>query len=150
MSKKSPKIDGAAKQVEQEITNLRTQLVAAQEREKRVLADYQNLVRRNQEERLKFIQMANLDLVLALLQPLEHLELAVGQLSNKGLTLAFGELKRALKEFGVEEIVVLNQPFDVETMEAVEGSQGKVVKQVVRVGWRLNGAVIQHAKVILA
>lgn len=136
-------------QLTEQVASLQQQLVAAQEREKRVLADYQNLVRRGQEERLRFVQMANRELATALLQPLEHLELAVGQLKDKGLAMTVEQLQRALKEFGLEKIEVLGQPFDVNTMEAVEGSQGKVVKQVVRQGYSLNGTVIQHAKVIL-
>lgn len=153
MSKKSSKPNDATASVQHELAKLREQLTdqltVAQEREKRVLADYQNLVRRHQEERLKFVQMANLDLILALLQPLEHLKLAVEQLPDKGLVLAFDQLQRTFKEFGLEEIEVLGQPFDVNTMEVVEGSQGKIVKQVVRQGYILNGSVIQHAKVIL-
>jgi molecular chaperone GrpE (heat shock protein) len=45
---------------------------------------------------------------------------------------------------------VLGKEFDVNTMEAVEGSQenGKVA-QIVHKGYQLNGQVIQHAKVIL-
>lgn len=120
------------------------------DREKRVLADYQNLVRRTQQDRVKFIQLANQDLVTELLQPLEHLELATAQLNDKGLIMALDQLKRTLADFGLEEIKVMGQPFDVATMEVVEGSQpGKLVKQVVRRGYMLNGIVIQHAKVIL-
>jgi molecular chaperone GrpE len=131
------------------IESLQQQLIAAQEREKRALADYQNLVRRNQDERLKLVQMANLDLILAVLQPLEHLERAVEQTKDPGVALVLDQFKRTLAGFGLEEIKVMGQPFDVNTMEAVEGSQGKMVKQVVHKGFTLNGRVIQHAKVIL-
>lgn len=147
MSKKPPKANVSHES--QQLAALQGQLTAAQERERRALADYQNLVRRNQDERLKFIQMANQELLESMLQPLEHLELAVSQLPDKGLMMAFDQLKRTLKGFGLEEIEVMGKPFDVNTMEAVEGGQGKIVKQVVRKGYALNGKVIQHAKVIL-
>lgn len=132
------------------IEEVKEQLTQAQEREKRVLADYQNLIRRTQDERAKLIQMANRELVEALIQPLEHLELAAGQLQDKGLVMALEQLKRVLGEFGLEEIPVAGKAFEVETMEAVEGSGVGKVKTVVRKGYRLNGTVLQHAKVILA
>lgn len=132
------------------IEEVKEQLAQAQEREKRVLADYQNLIRRTQDERGRLIQMANRDLVEALIQPLEHLELAGAQLQDKGLAMALEQLRRVLSEFGLEEIEVAGKVFDVETMEAVEGSGAGAVKTVVRKGYRLNGTVLQHAKVILA
>lgn len=133
------------------IEEIQSKLAQAEEREKRVLADYQNLIRRTQEERGKLIQMANRELVEALVVPLEHLQLAAAQLKDQGLEMALGQLTRTLSEFGLEEIEALGKEFDVATMEAAEGSgSGKKVKTVVRKGYRLNGTVIQHAKVILA
>ncbi|HCR81755.1 MAG: Protein GrpE [Candidatus Pacebacteria bacterium GW2011_GWA1_46_10] len=149
MSKKSPKTTLSIESLQQQIAELEQKFTQTQEKEKRALADYQNLVRRNQEERLKLIQMANLDLMLALLQPLGHLERAVEQTKDKGVAMVLEQFKRTLNSFGLEEIEVQDQPFDVETMEAAPGSQGKIVKQVIHKGYRLNGRVIQHAKVIL-
>ncbi len=126
------------------------QLQTAAEKEKRALADYQNLVRRTQEDRAKLIKLANQELITALLQPLEHLELAVRQQADQGVEMVLEQLKRTLAEFGLAEIEVEGKDFDVNTMEAAEGSQeGGKVKQVLRKGYTLNGTVIQHSKVIL-
>lgn len=135
--------------LQSELEQLKQQLNQAHEQQNRALADYQNLIRRTQEDRAKFIKMANQDLVLALLQPLDHLGMAVEQLQDKGLNLAFDQLWRSLKEFGLEPIEVTGQKFDVNTMEAAEGSQGDKVVKVVRPGYKLNGMVVQHAKVLL-
>lgn len=140
MSQKPPKTSQAT-----------VQLAEAQEKAARALADYQNLVRRTQEDRAKLVRMANAELISALLQPLEHLELAAQQSGEQGVAMVLEQFKKALAEFGLEEIAVLGQDFDVVTMEAVEGSiQGKKVKTVVQKGYKLNGQIIQHAKVILA
>jgi len=149
MSKKLSKSTNTL-QFQKQLKDLRAQLVQTQEREKRALADYQNLLRRTQEDRLKLIKMANYELVTTLLQPIEHLSLAVEQLPEKGLKMAFNQLQQTLNEFGLEEIEVKGKKFDLETMEAAEGSQegGKVI-QILRKGYRLNGNVIQHAKVVL-
>lgn len=130
---------------------LEAQLQAAQEKEKRSLADYQNLLRRTQEERLKSIKLANQMLLEELVQPLEHLEMAAQQLNDAGLNMVLGQLKKVLTEAGLAEIEVLGKEFDLDTMEVVEkqGEGNKVIK-VVRKGYSLNGVVIQHAKVVLA
>jgi molecular chaperone GrpE len=130
--------------------NLEKQLQEALEKEKRAVADYQNLIRRTQEERIKLIRMSNQDLIMSLIQPLEHLSLAAKEVNNSGLDMVIVQLWQSLSEFGLEEIEVMEKEFDVNTMEAtdIEG-KGKKVISVIKKGFRLNGQVIQHAKVIL-
>jgi molecular chaperone GrpE len=123
---------------------------AATEREKRALADYQNLVRRSQEDRLRVAKLAGAEVVGALLEPLDHLGLAATQLKDKGLDMVVGEFWQVLGEIGLAEIPVMGLPFDLSTMEAVERTgKGEKVTQVVKKGYTLNGEVIQHAKVVL-
>jgi molecular chaperone GrpE len=133
------------------VEELEQQLQQAQEKEKRSLADYQNLLRRTQEERLKSIKLANQTLLEELVQPLEHLEMAAGQLNDPGLNMVLGQLKKVLTEAGLAEIEVMGKEFDVNLMEVVEKQgEGNKVAKVVRKGYLLNGVVIQHAKVVLA
>lgn len=133
-----------------QVDELQTQLIESLEREKRALADYQNLVKRSQEERLKSIQLANKGLVETLLSPLEHLSLAAKQLDDQGLNMVIRDFWQVLEEAGLEEIYPKGKKFDFEIMEAVdkEGDGEEVVK-VVKRGYRLNGQVIQHAKVVV-
>ncbi len=79
----------------------------------RALADYQNLVRRQQDDRQKLARLANLDFVTTLLEPLEHLQLAAHQLNDSGLNMVLGQLVERLKEQGLEPIIPTGQPFDV-------------------------------------
>lgn len=132
------------------IAELEAQLQQAKDRELRNLADYQNLVRRTQEERSKFIKMANRDFAEELLQPLDHLSLAAAQLNDNGLNMVVDQLWQVLRQQGLEEINVLGKQFDPATMEVVEKQgQGEVVTSVVKKGYTLNGEVIQFAKVIV-
>jgi molecular chaperone GrpE len=129
---------------------LQQQLTASLEREKRVLADYQNLVKRNQEERVKFLQLANRSLVETLLSPLEHLSLAAEQLDDQGLSMVVRDFWQVLEESGLEEIYPKGKKFDLETMEVVDKEgEGEEVIKVVKRGYRLNGQVIAHAKVVV-
>lgn len=148
------KSDETLQQLEKKVAELADQLVRAQESEKRAQADYQNLVRRSREERSQLISFAEAELIGDLLEPLEHLEMAAEQLNDSGLRMVVTQLWQALSRHGLEKIDVMDQPYDLESMEAVEidqsvsESDARVIK-VVKSGFRLNGKVIQHAKVVL-
>lgn len=144
-----------------EIEKLSLDLAGAREREKRAVADYQNLVRRSAEERIRIAKIAALDFVEALLEPLSHLSLASEQLKDQGLSMIVNQLWQRLNDAGLEEINPLDEPFDVETMEAVadpsqtevgakqeKNGVAKVVKVVAK-GYRLGGEVVRHAKVLV-
>jgi len=114
------------------------------------MADYQNLVRRQQDDRGKLIALANENLIGDLLEPLEHLSLAADQIKDPGLQMVIKQFWTKLTEHGLTEINPLGDKFDVLTMEVVDhDQQGDVVVQVVKRGYRLGEHVIQHAKVIL-
>jgi molecular chaperone GrpE len=122
----------------------------AQEREKRALADYQNLVRRNQEERSRLLKFANKELIESLMQPISHLSIAAQQIKDKGLDMVVQDFRKVLEEAGLEEINPEGEAFDIETMEVIDKEgKGETVIKVVKPGYKLNGEVIQHAKVIV-
>lgn len=136
--------------VDTRIQELEEEVKLAQETTKRSLADYQNLLRRTQEDRLKSIKMANQGLMEELVQPLEHLEMAAAQLNDPGLNMVLSQLKNVLENAGLEEIQAMGKKFDVELMEAVDkAGDGDTVVKVTQKGYMLNGVVIRHAKVVL-
>ena len=159
----SPKSDASSKQgdqqppaePDQQLTVLQTQLQNARASELRAMADYQNLVRRTQDDRIKMIKFAGLSVVESLLQPLDHLAMAKDQLKDQGLDMVYQQFVQALQNEGLEEIEVLGKEFDPTTMEVVskevvanEKQMNKVVKVAQR-GYKLNGEVIRHAKVVI-
>lgn len=132
------------------VEKLKIQNNDLKEREKRAFADYQNLVRRSRDERIQLIKMANQDILESLLEPFEHLQLAAQQLDDKGLEMVIHQFRTIFDSFGLEEIETLGKNFDVETMEVIEKqSKGIEVIKVMKKGYKLNGAVVQHAKVVL-
>ncbi len=137
-------------QILNEIKNLEQRLSEVREREKRSLADYRNLQRRTQQERAKIIQRANKNLITDLLPVLENLENAADKLQDQGLDMVLRQFKQALQQTGLNEIKVMGQKFDVNTMEAVEADgKGQTVTQVLKKGYQLKDEVIQHAQVVL-
>lgn len=137
-------------QLKQQLLDLSEQLSQAQEKEKRVLADYQNMMRRQQEEHLKIIKFATKSLMADLIQPLSHLALATQKIQDQGLEMVVKQFWQVLNENGLQEIECSGQPFDPATMEVVDKQgEGEVVVKVVQSGYLLNGEVIQVAKVVV-
>lgn len=123
-----------------------------QEKYKRVLADYHNLETRMQIERQQYVKVANRYLLESLLEPIDFMETATAHIDDKGLCMVVDRFYQVLNQEGLEEIKIkAGDQFDEATMEAidtVEGEDGKVVK-VQQKGFRLNGMVIRHAKVVV-
>lgn len=129
---------------------LEQQLVQAREAERRALADYQNLAKRNQEQQLKMVKFASRELLSALMQPLEHLNLAAAQLKDPGLDMVVKQFWQVLETAGVQEVAAVGQTVDPHTMEVVQAGDNKQkVTQVIRKGYLLHGELLQPAKVII-
>lgn len=131
------------------ISDLEQELQAANDARLRALADYQNLVRRSQADRLTWSKIATQGFVESILEPLEHLQMATTQLNDSGLTMVVKQLFVRLSEQGLERLDVIGKTFNPETMEAIAGShpEGKKVVSVFQNGYTLNGVLIQPAKV---
>lgn len=129
---------------------LHDQLKTAQERERRALADYQNMLRRVEGERVQLIRFANQELFEELLPVFNNLQEATELLQDQGLILVLSQFRQVLSKYGIEEIEALGKKFDVDTMEAIDRQgNGDIVIQVMQRGYKLKSKVLIHAKVIL-
>jgi len=118
---------------------------------KRALADYQNLQKRTEREKIEFAQYSNSILIARLLTIVDYLERVQTYLNDNGLDLAIKEFKRLLEEEGLQEIEVLNKdfnPLEMEAVEAIGGEEGTgKVTEVISKGYRLKDKIIRPAKV---
>jgi molecular chaperone GrpE len=115
----------------------------------RILADYQNLERRNREERDEIRKFASEVLLGRMFSALDTLRRAKHHIKDAGLDLAFKEFIAVLSEQGVEEIQTTGRAFDpheMECIEVVEGEDNKVVEEILP-GYRLHGKVLRVAQV---
>lgn len=127
---------------EQKVQSLENQL-------KRALADYQNLQKRVQEERVNWIRTANKDIILRLLPVLDTLMLARQHVQDQGLELSIKQFIQVLKDEGIEKIETEGEEFDPYTMECIqtiEGKEGKVLEEI-RTGYTIEEKVIRPAQV---
>ncbi len=145
----------ADSELKAEVETLQAKLQAAHNSELRAQADYQNLQRRTIEDRNKMARLAAKEILENILQPLDHLLLAKNQLKDKGLDMVWQQFQQVLSDQGLDEIEVMGKKFDPETMEVIDKvkvEDKKQVEKVVKVtqpGYRLNGEVIRHAKVVV-
>ena len=119
---------------------------------KRALADYKNLVRRTEEERVLIGKFANTDLLIRLLPALDLMERAAKHSKDVGVKMAVDEVRRVLSEEGLVVIEPKKEErFDEkmhECNETVGGGKSGQVAEVIDVGykWR-DGLVLRPAKV---
>lgn len=155
-SKSRKEIEEELEKLKQENEQLKYKLENSEQDRLRALADYQNLVKRTQKERLKMVKEATQGLTRELVPHLDHLALAAQHSQDKGLQMVIDQLWKTLQENGVREIQCLGKPFDPNLMEAVEveneeelldNSEKSVVTAVVRRGYMLHDLVLQVAKV---
>lgn len=136
---------------EPEGEELNKKIIAAEEKYKRAIADYQNLQRRTQEQKTEWIKSANKDLLLKMLPVLDTLMLAWKHITDKGLQITIDQFLKLLEQEGLTRIKTIGEEFNPHTMEAIttlEGEEGKVLEEV-RPGFMLYDSVLRSAQVIV-
>lgn len=115
----------------------------------RALADYQNLERRNLNQREELRKFASELLLLRILTAVDTLKKAKDHIKDAGLDLVCKEFVAILEDEGVEEMKTVGELFDphqMECIEVVDGEDNKVVEEL-RSGYRLHGKVLRVAQV---
>lgn len=146
---KSKVKDQKPKENNQEVELLKGQLA-------RALADYENLRRRTDEEKITWIKFATHKFINNLLPILDIFEASLKHTNDQGLAIGINQLKSLLKEEGLEEIKPkAGDIFDenlheaIDTKEGKEGDEGKIAELILP-GWKfVDGNVVRHAKVMV-
>lgn len=130
---------------------------------KRALADYQNLLKQTVREKEEFFQYANERLIGEILPVYDNLKVSLRHLDEaaekngwaEGIKHVIKQFENVLKDFFVEEIETAGKEFDHNTMEAVEREKAEdekmagLVAKVLSAGYKLNGKVIRAARVVV-
>ena len=136
--------------LKEENEDLKKQVEEYRNKYLRALADYQNLEKRVVEEKELIIKSANRNLILKLLPFLDALDKAEVFIKDQGLKIVKENLIKVLKEIGVEEIDVLNKPFDPMTSEAIDivaSDKDNIVVEVLRKGYKFQDKILRVAQV---
>lgn len=119
----------------------------------RAIADYQNYERRVQDQRVEWTKMANKNVILKLLSFLDDLERAEAFVKDANLAHIKSSFDKMLKNEGLEELEVLNKPYDPYTAEVIDMKEGKednMVIAVLRKGYTYNGQLLRIAQVTVS
>lgn len=123
---------------------------------KRALADYHNLVKQTTKEKQEFVKYALDNFLQDILPVYDHLKMSLAgsnaiEAENpwlQGVRHVAKQFKEVLASYGVKEIKTVGEKFDHISMEAMEGN-GELVKQELASGYTLHDKVIRPAKVIV-
>jgi molecular chaperone GrpE len=140
-----------------ELTQQRDNYLALAQRTK---ADFENYRKRMARENAAALDRGMAKLAKELLPALDHLELAVKAAEGhedvvKGFVMVADEVKAALARVGIQAFSPQGEPFDPNEHEALssqphEGAESGTVVEVYQSGYRINGAVLRPARVVVA
>jgi molecular chaperone GrpE len=127
----------------------------------RTQADFENYRKRMAREQAVAVDRGVAKLAKELLPALDHLELAVKAAEGhedvvKGFALVRDEFFAALGKAGIQAFSPRGEPFDPTEHEAMaqqpapEGTEPGTVLEVHQQGYRINGAVLRPARVVVA
>ncbi|MBQ7792025.1 MAG: nucleotide exchange factor GrpE [Clostridia bacterium] len=149
-------------ETEQEEANpleeLEEKIAALQDKNLRLMAEFENYKKRTQKEKEQSYEFAMADTVGKLLPVLDTLELSLtqnatdGNAFKAGIELVVKQFRTTLEKIGVTEIPALNEPFNPELHNAVmraEDGDGEpdTVVEVLQKGYTLKERVIRHSMV---
>ena len=125
-----------------------------------VTAEYENYRRRTQNQAAQRYADGRNDVIASLFPIGDNLERAMAACTDEntkqGLDMILKSYKKVLEGEGVEEIDPLGMPFDaaeaeaIMAMEAADGEEAGIVKQVYVKGYKKGEKVLRYAQVIVS
>lgn len=116
----------------------------------RLYAEFENYKKRTQKEKEDIKNLTKLETLAVILDVDNDLFIASNKVKSEGVDLILSKLDKFLKSQGIESIQ--NEKYDADVHEVISvvdtGKEGIV--EVVSKGYKLNGNVIRHPKVILS
>jgi len=137
-----------------EALDLENKIKSLDENWKRALADYQNLVRRVENDKKEFVKLANANLVARLLPSLDIMELSALHSQDLGVQMAAKQFHQALAEEGLQIIEpAIDTPFNPqeqecsETIALPEEKSENTISELVLKGYKIGDYILRPAKV---
>ena len=143
---------------------LAEQLAAEKEKYVRLLAEFENMRKRHERERLELIKYAHEEVIVECLKlyddlgrSLKAFQAKEGVDANlvKGLSMVFNNMKDLMTKYEVKPIESVGKPFDPNAQEVLmQGETAEfpdgVVMEEFETGYTLGGRVVRTAKVKVA
>lgn len=124
----------------------------------RLQAEFENYRKRTEEDKSRFVTIANKELIQKIIPILDNLEMALFSTEEKtafykGIELIYSQIKEILHNEGVTEINTQGK-FDPKIHEALiavesDNEPGTILEELQK-GYKINDTIIRHAKVKIA
>lgn len=142
-----------------QIAQLQEELATMTETAKRIMAEFQNFKRRNEEERAELRVHANMHLLESIFPAIDNLARAFentpAEIQDNEWVKGIAEIERgllsALEQLGLHAINETGVPADPNKHQVLMESDGPAsqVIQILEKGYEYNGKVVRPAKVIV-
>lgn len=119
----------------------------------RALADYQNLLKRVEQEKQRIEQDLSFRFLRRFLDIYDDVLRAEVFVTDPGLKMIKNKMKRFLQDFGVEEVDLEGKKFDpdlaevVDVVECKDEQENNTISKVYRKAYKLSDKVLQVGKV---
>ncbi len=165
MKKKTKTIDKkkkvASKNLKEDIKKLKKEIEDLNNKNIRLLAEFDNFKKRNLEERRKILQYDGESLVVGVLPVLDDLDrtLSIKELKKlknvySGIKMIKDKINKVLDEKGIKSYVSVGEEFDTNFHEALMMKKSKkksgLILEEFEKGYLYHDKVIRHAKVIVS
>ena len=126
----------------------------------RAHAEFENLKKRLERERIEFLKYAKEDFVAEFIPILDSIDMALKHIKGsndvkalqEGINMIDLQVKKFLQSLGAERVKTLGEKFDPHMHEAIESiemndkEEGSIAEEL-KAGYRLNGKLIRPAAV---
>jgi|MTBAKSStandDraft_2_1061841.scaffolds.fasta_scaffold02758_15 molecular chaperone GrpE len=152
-----------ARTLKKEVHELKEEKAKYHDKLARVMADFENFKKRMDEDKSRWMKMANAEMARSILPVLDNLELALESIRKReessaetlvqGLELVVKQFYDVLRQNGVEVIQAKGQPFDPAFHEAMMSEESEdqeeeeIVSEEFQKGYLLYGTVIRPSRV---
>ncbi|MCH8905136.1 MAG: nucleotide exchange factor GrpE [Bacteroidetes bacterium] len=145
------------------LKQLKQQVEETNDKYIRLLAEFENFKRVTARERIELIQIADKDLMMAILPVMDDFDRAFKALESsnsfetakEGMEVIYKKFKETLESKGLKEMVSIGEDFNSDLHEAISNVPAKDKKlknkvfDEVEKGYYLNDTIIRHAKVVV-
>ena len=165
MKKKTKSIDKkkkvASKNLKEDIKKLKKEIEDLNNKNTRLLAEFDNFKKRNLEERRKILQYDGESLIVGVLPVLDDLDrtLSIKELKKlkniySGIKMIKDKINKVLDEKGIKSYESVGEEFDTNFHEALMMKKSKkksgLILEEFEKGYLYHDKVIRHAKVIVS
>ncbi len=123
-------------------------------------ADFENMKKRHERERLDLLRYAKEEFIAEFMPILDSMEMASRHIDSssdskalkEGMSMIDTQVKKFLKDLGVEKVKTAGEKFDphlheaVEVLEADDKEENLIVEEL-KAGYKLNGRLLRPAAV---